>query len=91
MRDSFTLLDNFIKDTTHELNTPLMAITSNIEMLKNYSLDEKILKKNKTKFFIGFMRRFDPSLIKMKKIIDEGKIGNIQMISITSRDFFARQ
>jgi len=45
MRDSFTLLDNFIKDTTHELNTPLMAITSNIEMLKNYSLDEKILKK----------------------------------------------
>ena len=47
---------------------------------------EKILKKNKTKFFIGFMRRFDPSLIKMKKIIDEGKIGNIQMISITSRD-----
>jgi len=45
MRDSFFLLDNFIKDTTHELNTPLMAITSNVEMLKNYSLDEKIQKK----------------------------------------------
>jgi len=46
----------------------------------------KILKKNKTKFFIGFMRRFDPSLMKLKKHINEGKIGEIQMISITSRD-----
>lgn len=47
MRDSFLLLDNFIKDTTHELNTPLMAITSNIEMLKELNLDEKVLKKIK--------------------------------------------
>ena len=47
MRDSFLLLDNFIKDTTHELNTPIMAITSNIEMLKDLKLDEKILKKIK--------------------------------------------
>ena len=46
----------------------------------------KTLKKNKTKFFIGFMRRFDPSLMKLKKHINEGKIGEIQMISITSRD-----
>lgn len=45
MRDSFFLLDNFIKDTTHELNTPLMVITSNVEMLKNHSFDEKIQKK----------------------------------------------
>ena len=46
----------------------------------------KVLKKNKTKFFIGFMRRFDPSLMKLKKHIKEGKVGKIQMISITSRD-----
>ena len=46
----------------------------------------KVLKKNKTKFFIGFMRRFDPSLMKLKKHIKEGKVGEIQMISITSRD-----
>ena len=46
----------------------------------------KTLKKNKTKFFIGFMRRFDPSLMKLKKHINEGKVGEIQMISITSRD-----
>ena len=46
----------------------------------------KVLKKNKTKFFIGFMRRFDPSLMKLKKHLNEGKIGEIQMISITSRD-----
>jgi myo-inositol 2-dehydrogenase/D-chiro-inositol 1-dehydrogenase len=32
------------------------------------------------------MRRFDPSLMKLKKHINEGKVGEIQMISITSRD-----
>ena len=47
---------------------------------------EKFLKKNKTKFFIGFMRRFDPSLMKLKKHIESGKIGKLRMISITSRD-----
>lgn len=47
---------------------------------------ENILKKNRTNFFIGFMRRFDPSLMKLKKYIDSGKIGKLRMISITSRD-----
>jgi len=47
---------------------------------------QKILKKNKTKFYIGFMRRFDPSLIKLNKLLKSGEIGNIRMVSITSRD-----
>ncbi|MEA2048550.1 MAG: HAMP domain-containing sensor histidine kinase [Campylobacterota bacterium] len=45
MRDSILLLDRFIKDTTHELNTPLSAILANIEMMDT----EVMVEKNKTK------------------------------------------
>lgn len=47
MRDAIVLLDRFIKDTTHELNTPVNAIISNIEMIDKTSLDEKLAKKIK--------------------------------------------
>ena len=36
MRHSITLLDDFIKDTTHELNTPVSTILANAELLKNF-------------------------------------------------------
>jgi len=45
MRDAINLLDKFIKDTTHELNTPVSTIVANIEMIDKSSLDEKLLKK----------------------------------------------
>jgi len=45
MRDSIVLLDRFIKDTTHELNTPLSAILANIEMMNTEVMKEE----NKTK------------------------------------------
>lgn len=45
MRDALHLLDRFIKDTTHELNTPVAAIIANIEMIDKNSLDEKLAKK----------------------------------------------
>lgn len=45
MRDAIVLLDRFIKDTTHELNTPLSAILANIEMMDQSVMVEK----NKTK------------------------------------------
>jgi len=41
MRDSITLLDDFIKDTTHELNTPISAILANIEMMDKNAMGKK--------------------------------------------------
>ena len=45
LSNNLMLLDRFIKDATHELNTPLSAILNNIEMIDPNSLDEKNLKK----------------------------------------------
>ena len=45
MRNAISLLDRFIKDTTHELNTPINAILSNIEMIDKDRLDPKLKKK----------------------------------------------
>lgn len=45
MRDAVLLLDNFIKDTTHELNTPVSTIVTNIETIDQTLLDEKTRKK----------------------------------------------
>ncbi|WP_337251431.1 HAMP domain-containing sensor histidine kinase [Poseidonibacter parvus] len=45
MRDALHLLDRFIKDTTHELNTPISAIITNIEMIDKNLLDEKLARK----------------------------------------------
>ena len=45
MRNSMMLLDDFIKDTTHELNTPISAILANIEMMDTDIMSEKNKKK----------------------------------------------
>ena len=45
MRDAISLLDEFIKDTTHELNTPVSNIVANIEMIDKSKLDEGLQKK----------------------------------------------
>ncbi len=36
MKNALSLLDNFIKDTTHELNTPITTILTNTELLKEF-------------------------------------------------------
>jgi len=45
MKNSIRLLDHFIKDTTHELNTPISAILANIEMIDKSIMSRKNLKK----------------------------------------------
>ena len=45
MRNAIRLLDRFIKDTTHELNTPVNAILTNVEMIDTDRLDERTAKK----------------------------------------------
>jgi myo-inositol 2-dehydrogenase / D-chiro-inositol 1-dehydrogenase len=37
-------------------------------------------------FFVGFNRRFDPSFARFKRRLDDGEIGGIEVLSITSRD-----
>jgi two-component system OmpR family sensor kinase len=47
MNEAIALLDNFIKDTTHELNTPVSAILTNIEALQESELPASAAKKLK--------------------------------------------
>ncbi|MFZ9659923.1 MAG: sensor histidine kinase [Arcobacteraceae bacterium] len=39
LRENVNILDKFIKDTTHELNTPVSTILTNIEMIEQLPLD----------------------------------------------------
>ncbi|MDY0116317.1 MAG: HAMP domain-containing sensor histidine kinase [Sulfurimonadaceae bacterium] len=45
LRDNLRLLDDFIKETTHELNTPITTIMTNIETLESNNCDRKSMKK----------------------------------------------
>lgn len=45
MREAIALLDSFIKDTTHELNTPISTILSNIELSDRGDIDRKLQKR----------------------------------------------
>ena len=45
MREAVTLLDDFIKDTTHELNTPITTIITNVEGIDRATVGVKNSKK----------------------------------------------
>ena len=47
---------------------------------------KKAVEDNGVKFQIGFNRRFDHNFRKVRQLIDEGEVGNIYFINITSRD-----
>ncbi|MCX5515867.1 inositol 2-dehydrogenase [Kaistia algarum] len=38
------------------------------------------------KLMVGFNRRFDPNFVEVRRQIDEGAIGKVEMVSIVSRD-----
>ena len=38
------------------------------------------------KLMVGFNRRFDPHFMAVRKAIDDGTIGDVEMVTITSRD-----
>jgi len=53
MKDALYLLDTFIKDTTHELNTPISTIMTNIELIDTESIKDKYLLKIINRIDIG--------------------------------------
>lgn len=45
-----------------------------------------VLRSTKVPFLLGFNRRFDPHFAALKKRLNQGEIGNMEMLHITSRD-----
>ena len=46
----------------------------------------KVVADTGTKLMLGFNRRFDPHFIALKETVDAGRIGDVEMINIISRD-----
>jgi myo-inositol 2-dehydrogenase/D-chiro-inositol 1-dehydrogenase len=46
----------------------------------------KVVDQTKAKLMVGFNRRFDPHFMAVRKAIDDGRIGAVEMVTITSRD-----
>ncbi|MCA0273729.1 MAG: inositol 2-dehydrogenase [Proteobacteria bacterium] len=46
----------------------------------------KVVDQTKAKLMVGFNRRFDPHFKAVRDAIDAGKIGKVEMVTITSRD-----
>ncbi len=53
LKDMLHLLNRFIKDTTHELNTPVSTIRTNIELLDHQNLEDEKLQKIINRIDIG--------------------------------------
>src|SRR5262249_45393157 len=45
-----------------------------------------VVKKANAKLMIGFNRRFDPSFANVRRRIDTGEIGKVELVTILSRD-----
>src|SRR5262245_3246200 len=46
----------------------------------------KVVEETGAKLMVGFNRRFDPHFMAVRKTIDAGRVGEVEMVTITSRD-----
>jgi len=46
----------------------------------------EVVDETRAKLMVGFNRRFDPHFMAVRKAIDDGRIGDVEMVTITSRD-----
>ncbi|MDO6966736.1 inositol 2-dehydrogenase [Rhizobium alvei] len=46
----------------------------------------KVVEETGARLMVGFNRRFDPHFMAVKRAIDDGRIGAVEMVTITSRD-----
>lgn len=59
---------------------PIDLSIDNVRQIKS------LLDSNPVKFMVGFNRRYDPNVLKIKKELNEGRLGETQSIKIISRD-----
>tara|TARA_B100000965_G_C19593780_1_gene759165 strand:- start:2526 stop:3461 length:936 start_codon:yes stop_codon:yes gene_type:complete len=72
-------IDTAIKCVKKKCNIFLEKPISN--NLKNLNYFKKLVSKNKSKVFVGYMMRFHPLILKLKNMIDNKKIKNIFYIN----------
>ena len=48
----------------------------------------ELVNKSRIPFMVGYNRRYDPNILKIKKDLESGVIGTMQILKITSRDPF---
>lgn len=76
-----TLIEEAIRRRKHIFcEKPMDLSLERTEMLTEMAATEKV------KLMIGFNRRFDPDFMEAYRSVREGKIGNVQIVKITSRD-----
>ena len=94
MRDALLLLDTFIKDTTHELNTPVSTIMTNIELIDKNGIEDKSLLKSINRIEIGaktISNIYDDLtyLLLHNKIISHNEDVMLNMLMLERIEYFA--
>jgi myo-inositol 2-dehydrogenase / D-chiro-inositol 1-dehydrogenase len=75
------LIESAIKDGKHVFcEKPMDLSLSRTASLSQMAEDAGV------KLMLGFNRRFDPDFLAARKAVREGKIGEVQIVKITSRD-----